>query len=244
MFFDNKWLIVKTHVFFVLCLTILFSASLFGIFVFSPNYFFLLDFWDIEPFYFFGLFFLPLFVVFLNGSWGRLLLFYFALFFQIVFLFFLVCKIYAARPVFLAYEYNRFRVVYASDVVWSDSDFSKIKIPILGVDLISLRNFRSGSEKFEYTLAALNGISLSSRSSLWQNYYEAVDSVRVNSRSVKDIYNRFPFFEGLIRNFLNDRGFSVDECVYLPANRRDEFFTVVLRSSDLSLVGFLPIDTF
>jgi hypothetical protein len=77
--------------------------------------------------------------------------------------------VFAARPVHMVFEYDRFRVVHAVDIPVELLDRTPPGIdalPFTGPTLLSLRPFRDANEKMEATMAALEGLSLSARPDL------------------------------------------------------------------------------
>src|SRR6186713_1890973 len=78
-----------------------------------------------------------------------------------------------ARPVHLVFEIDRFRVVHAIDVPEDELKQAPAgleRLPLAGPTLLSLREFASGTESFDATMAAMQGVSLSARPGLWQSY--------------------------------------------------------------------------
>lgn len=152
-----------------------------------------------------------------------------------------------ARPVYLAFEYNRFRVVHAIDV--SDDLLDKAepvfrRLPWTGPKPIGLRDFRDANEQADATLAALNGLQLSFRPDLWIPYEQARTSVLKESRPLTALRTRFPVQASQIDKTVQQIGRPVSSLAYVPMVGRKTFWTVVLDAQTADILGFLPIDSF
>lgn len=86
---------------------------------------------------------------------------------------------YQARPVYVAFEYHRFRVVYASDLL---PDFLRQapeefrRLPKTGPRFISIRPMKQ-EERLDILLQELSGFPLAYRADMWQPYAEAQRAV-------------------------------------------------------------------
>src|SRR6185369_6842750 len=95
---------------------------------------------------------------------------------QIVALGYGIWTAFVARPVHLVFEYDRFRVVHAIEVpaeslVQAPPELRAM--PLFGPTVLALRPFRDADERLNSTLSALQGLPLSARPELWQDYSEA-----------------------------------------------------------------------
>jgi hypothetical protein len=155
--------------------------------------------------------------------------------------------VFAARPVHLVFEYDRFRVVHAVDVPpvllqWAPRDV--VALPLTGPTLLSLRPFRDGQEEMEATLAALNGLSLSARPDLWRPYATAKRDILKAAKPVSTLKTRFPLQASAIDAVISQAGRSPDALVYLPMVGRKSFWTVLLDPATADIVAFMPLDSF
>ena len=152
-----------------------------------------------------------------------------------------------ARPVYLAYEYNRFRVVHAIDVpheLLEKAQPAYRWLPWTGPKAVGLRDFRDGNEQADATLAALNGLQLSFRPDLWVPYEQVHASVLKESRPLAALRTRFPDQAALIDQSAKQIGRPVSDLAYVPMVGRKTFWTVVLDAQTADILGFLPIDSF
>jgi len=155
--------------------------------------------------------------------------------------------VFAARPVHLVFEYDRFRVVHAVDVppeLLQRAPRDVVALPLTGPTLLSLRRFKDGKEEIEATLAALNGLPLSARPDLWQPYATAKSDILKAAKPVSTLKTRFPLQAAAVDAAISQTGRSPDALVYLPMVGRKSFWTVLLDPATADIVAFLPLDSF
>jgi hypothetical protein len=155
--------------------------------------------------------------------------------------------VYVARPVHMVFEYDRFRVVHAIDVVpelMSQTPPSITALPLTGPTLLALRPFKDGQEKMDATMAALQGLSLSSRPDLWQPYAQSVPEVLQVAKPVSELKARFANEAADIDRVLAEAGHTPQNTVYVPLAGRKSFWTVFLDASTALVVATMPLDSF
>ncbi len=155
--------------------------------------------------------------------------------------------VFAARPVHLVFEYDRFRVVHAVDVPQEMLDRVPEEVsalPVTGPTLLALRQFRNAQEESEATLAALQGLLLSARPDLWLPYAQARERVLQAARPMADLHQRFADQAELIEARVAATGQAEDTLVYLPMVARESFWTVLLDARTAEVRGFVPLDSF
>lgn len=152
-----------------------------------------------------------------------------------------------ARPVHLVFEYDRFRVVHAIDIapeMLSKAPPELAALPWTGPTTLTLRAFKDNQEKFNATLAAMQGLDLGARPELWQTYDKGVPDIMKEAKPAKELLTRFPGHAATINRVLADAGQKADTALYLPMTGRGQFWTVFLNPSDARPVAFLPLDSF
>lgn len=155
-----------------------------------------------------------------------------------------------ARPVHLAFEIDRFRVVHAIDIPEEEMNFAPKglqRLPWTGPTLLSVRDFRNGQEKMETTLAAVQGVSLSARPSLWQRYDHAQPQILKAARPLSDLKMRFPAQAIQIDDALitaSGEAALGRPIGYVPMVGRDKFWTVLVDLHTTEVIAFVPIDSF
>lgn len=152
-----------------------------------------------------------------------------------------------ARPVHMVFEYDRFRVVHAIDVpleLLAKTPSGVDALPLTGPTLLSLRPFRDGQEKMEATIAALQGVSLSSRPDLWRPYASAVPEILLAAQPISALKYRFPERVAEIERVLASTGRNPQTVVYLPMVGRESFWTVFLDPVTAQVVASMSLDSF
>lgn len=152
-----------------------------------------------------------------------------------------------ARPVHLVFEYDRFRVVHAADIPEELEIRTPPGIttyPLLGPTTLALRAFKDGNEQGDATIAALQGLSLSAQTPLWQPYALAKLEVLAAAKPVNLLRQRFAQRASDIDSALARTGRPPDTLVYLPMVGRKSFWTVILDGTSADVLGFMPLDSF
>ena len=155
-----------------------------------------------------------------------------------------------ARPVHLVYEIDRFRVVHAVDIPGELMDKAPLEfrqLPLTGPTLLSVRDFKNSNESMEATMAALQGLQLSSRPHLWQDYAKAKAQILTHTRTLADLKKRFPQRTTEIDAALQRSGAKArapETVGYVPMIGRNLFWTVLVDSNTTEVIAFVPIDSF
>jgi hypothetical protein len=155
--------------------------------------------------------------------------------------------VFVARPVHLAFEIDRFRVIHAVDVpveMMEQAPPELQSLPLFGQSVLAVRPFRSAEESYEATMAALQGVHLGARPDLWQAYPQARMRVLLAAKPAAQLKQRFPEQTDLIDPAIARTGQSVESLVTLPLVGRSSYWTVLLDSATAEVVGFIPLDSF
>jgi hypothetical protein len=156
-------------------------------------------------------------------------------------------SVFVARPVHLVFEYDRFRVVHAVDVpaeLLANAPHELDAFPLTGPTLLSLRPFKDESEKMAATMAALQGIDLSSRPDLWQPYASAKSEIGQAAKPVAKLKERFASKASAIDAVIANTARKPESLVYLPLVGRNSFWTVFLDPVTDEVLAFMPLDSF
>lgn len=155
-----------------------------------------------------------------------------------------------ARPVHLVFEIDRFRVVHAIDI---PPEFLKRapagleRLPFSGPTLLSVRDFKNSTEKFDATMAALQGVAIGSRPDFWQRYDDARFQILLQARPLADLKVRFPARAGDIDKAVKSASAanqSHTSVGYIPMVGRKTFWTVLIDLKTAEVLAFVPIDSF
>ncbi|MDP3204980.1 MAG: TfpX/TfpZ family type IV pilin accessory protein [Hydrogenophaga sp.] len=152
-----------------------------------------------------------------------------------------------ARPVYMAFEVDRFRVVHAVDVaptLLALAPQEYRKLPMWGPRLIAVRPFVNNEEKMEVTMAALSGAIIGARPDLWMPYDDSTPAVLAESKPVSDLLNRKPEYRAQIAGLIAGFQSSENSVRYLPVAGRDLFWTVVVNANTAEPLGYLPVDPY
>lgn len=158
-----------------------------------------------------------------------------------------VWTIHQARPVYMAFEIDRFRVVHAVDV---DHDLLMRApeglnvLPKWGPRLVALRPFVNAAEKAEATLAALQGVELGFRADLWMPIELASDTLRAALIPMTNFVEKHPAQSAALTQQLTHHELSMQQLGYLPLHSKAAIWTVVIDKATLSPVLYLPVDPY
>lgn len=152
-----------------------------------------------------------------------------------------------ARPVFLAFEGDRFRVVSAADIEPADLPKALPEFQRLGYggpQIIAVRVARAGDVDFLRSLElSLHGLAPALRPSAWRPYADARVTVLAKARPLELLKMRHPGYAEKIEQFGVKKGMPTQSLGYLPVEGRNGlFWTVLIAMEDARVVGFLPLD--
>jgi hypothetical protein len=153
-----------------------------------------------------------------------------------------------ARPVHMVFEFDRFRVVHRADIpveLESAAPPGVAIAPWTGPTPLAVRPFRSQREKYEATMAALQGVPLAARPDLWRPYEEAHDDVLAAAHPLSQLKSRFPAQDEAISAAVRQAQHGDAQVVYLPVvGRKAQAWTVLLDAQTAQVIGYLPLDSF
>lgn len=153
----------------------------------------------------------------------------------------------AARPVHMVFELNRFKVVHAVEIPRSELAKSPVGIealPMTGPTLLSLRAFKSESEKVDFTFADFAGVGMSSRPDMWQPYASALPEILKEAKLVSQLKIRFASKTSDIDRVLREAGGNPQTALYLPLIGRNQYWTVFVDPVDAHILTAMPLDPF
>ena len=160
--------------------------------------------------------------------------------------------VFVARPVHLAFEIDRFRVVHAVDVpenLLAKAPPALRRLPFTGPTMLAVRPFKDAQENMDATLAALQGVDLGARPDLWQLYADARERILAASKPLSELRQRFPApaagADDPIEAALAQVGRPAANTLrYLPLVGRNVFWTVVIDPVSAEPLAYLPLDSF
>ncbi len=152
--------------------------------------------------------------------------------------------LYVARPVALAYEPGRFRVVAANEVPTERLGQARAEyrsLPLAGPWILGTRPTRP-EERLESLEQALKGTDIGQRPERWQPYAESRAQVLAESRPVDALLTRYPARRQELLALLGAKGLDPAHARYLPIVARGDW--VALLDERGEIAGYAPFDGF
>lgn len=153
-----------------------------------------------------------------------------------------------ARPVFLAFEIDRFRVVTAADIdtpALKDAPSHLRTLPWGGPKLIAAVKPEDPAELIRATELGLAGVDLSMSPRNWRDYNsEQAGRAWSRAASLSLLLARYPETATQIAGIAERAGARPDSLRFLPLSSRHNTWTVVLGDGGARVLGYLPVDGF
>jgi hypothetical protein len=155
--------------------------------------------------------------------------------------------VYQARPVYMAFEIDRFRTIHAIDVPTdllpqAPTEFQSL--PMMGPTLIAVRPFKNEQERMDATLVALQGIHLGARPDLWTRYDAEVTTALKVAKPIEELLSRKPNQQFLVQSAILRSEVPAAKVLYLPVVGRRDFWTVLIHVGTGQPLAYLPIDPY
>lgn len=154
--------------------------------------------------------------------------------------------VFAARPVHLVFEYDRFRVVHAIDVpreMLPKTPAGIEALPLTGPTVLSVRRV-TNEEKADVGMQELAGLPVSARPDFWQPYGKARSEVLQQSKPVSELKARFAAKASLIDQGIKASGRPIEKLRYLPLAGRKEFWTALIDPDDGKMLAAIALDPY
>lgn len=156
-----------------------------------------------------------------------------------------VHTVYAARPVALIFEVDRFRVISAVDVHLPELPKALEpyrRLPLTGPRLLGARAAKPGEERGDALSKGFEGIDIGQRPTFWEPYDQYKDRALARSRPLEVLLQRYPVAWAEIEPILSNLGRAKGEVRFLPLMARQQW--VVLLDKTGEVIGFAPFDGF
>lgn len=151
--------------------------------------------------------------------------------------------LYVARPVAVAYEPGRFRVVSANDVLLEELPKARPEyrsLPLTGPWLLGTRAAAPGDEKFDSISKAMGGYDMGQRPLFWQPYEESKAEVLKESKPATQLAQRHAARAAELKAALAESNLDLQTARYLPIVTREDW--VVLLDPKGDVAGYAPFD--
>jgi len=154
-----------------------------------------------------------------------------------------------ARPVYLVFEVDRFRVVTYADIKKDELQPETESLHRLswygGVQLLGTRAPRDNAEEMESLDFSIQGYDPSTRPSWWQDYALSIAEVKQRAHSAATLIQKKPQQAQLVRDAIAQIGKTEEGILWLPVTSfRSAEWIVLLDKNTAQPVTFLPIDGF
>lgn len=152
-----------------------------------------------------------------------------------------------ARPVFLVFEYDRFRVVSAADIEPTNLGAAMEEFKHLGwfgPKIIAAQVPRSGDKDFLKSIElSVQGLGPALRPSAWRPYGSFKDAALGKAQPLALLKTRYPERLAEIEAMTAKTGLALEKIGYVPVQgRHDLFWVALVAMDDARVVGFLPVD--
>jgi len=153
-----------------------------------------------------------------------------------------------ARPVYLAFEVDRFRAVTLSDI-----QLEKLRPELGGLHnigwggpkVIGVRTPKNNEEMMRSLDLSLGGIDPSVRPDWWVPYEQVKARVQEKSRPLSDLRAKRPEMKSLIDASISESGEPEDRLVWLPITSfQSTGWVAFLDASSAEIKSFAPVDGF
>lgn len=152
-----------------------------------------------------------------------------------------------ARPVYLSFEIDRFRVVTAADIETSELQKARAdlrSLPWLGPKLIAAVKPESGPDQLRSIELGLAGIDLSMVPFNWRPYDSERAAAWRAAKSTSGLAARYPQIAAELSQIATSQGQAPGELRFLPLVSRQASWVILLAGPDARPVGYLPVDGF
>lgn len=152
--------------------------------------------------------------------------------------------LFVARPVALAYEPGRFRLVSAQEVPLNELPQARAEyrsLPLKGPWILGTRPTRE-NERLESLDRALNGIDIGQRPERWQPYEESRATVVAESKPLEQLLQRHQERRQQLLGRAAELKLDVATARYLPIVARGDW--VALLDAEGHIAGYAPFDGF
>lgn len=168
---------------------------------------------------------------------------------QLAALFYGVYAVSVARPVYLVFEVDRFRVVSVADIELADLKYAPQALQTLslvGPEVIAARVPKSGDEDFVRAVElGMQGIEVSFQPKYWQPYADKKDEVLKRTKSIADLKQKNPDRHEMISFAIKKTGLAESSLGYLPLQgRAPSDWVAFIDLQSMGVVGFANVSGF
>ena len=159
-----------------------------------------------------------------------------------------VNSVFKARPVFVAFEYDRFTVVHANDIdpaqIFSGQTVFPGGLPVCGPELLGVKRPVDESDKLNSMMQSLGGTTAAAQPMLWDFYEKLSPEIIAKSKNVKFLMEKFPNRVTDIASILRKNNINEKNAIFIPMAIKNSFWTVIFDVSNLNRPYYINIDSF
>ncbi len=153
-----------------------------------------------------------------------------------------------ARPVYLAFEVDRFRAVTVADVQTDKLRPEQGGLQMLGwfgPKVIGVRTPQGGDEMLRSLELSLSGVDPSARPDWWVPYEDVREQVLQRAKPVSALREKQPMAREQIDALVVETGLSEEQVVWLPVTSfQSTGWVAALDKATARIAAFAPIDGF
>ena len=152
-----------------------------------------------------------------------------------------------ARPVALAFEIDRFRVVTAADIEsasLAEAPPGLQTLPWTGPRQIAAVKPTNPAEQMKATELGLAGFDLSMQPKYWREYGPLADAAWRAARPVPLLLAKYPQEAGEVARIAQEAGQPAQALRFLPLMSRRDSWVALMTEPGARVVGYLPVDGF
>lgn len=152
-----------------------------------------------------------------------------------------------ARPVALAFEIDRFRVVTAADIEapsLAEAPSGLQRLPWTGPRQIAVIKPTDPAEQMKALELGLAGFDLSFQPKYWREYAPLADAAWRAARPVPLLLAKYPQEAGEVARVAQEAGQQAQALRFLPLMSRRDSWVALMAEPSARVVGYLPVDGF
>jgi len=157
-----------------------------------------------------------------------------------------VHTVFVARPVYMVFEVDRFRVLSAIDLDKQDLALAAKpyrQLPLFGPRLVGTRRSAPGAEQLQSIELALRGKDLSQRPKFYQDYALSRQEVLSRAKSPQILIEKYSTQMREIEAAMTATGLEPNQLRYVPLVARRQWVAFV-DAKTADIVGYAPFDGF
>lgn len=155
--------------------------------------------------------------------------------------------VWQARPVYMVFEVDRFRVVRAIDIDPSDLQSAAEEfrsLPWLGPRMIMAQPPTDQADKMKSIEMAMAGRDINTQPGTWRPYAQARDAIRARAKPLAMLRNAQPRYGAQLDAAVRAAGLPLERLAYLPILARQTEWVALVDVQSAEVVGYLPFGGF